>query len=316
MSGRFTDDSGQMGTTIKGSSELSVNRGSRLENCTNNFSGCRNIDPRERVVPAIEKTPHLSEDTLAGQRVDQLLDPNGVGAESPSSVLWSEPISEGAPKKVVAADRDAISSQAAEEDLIHRILSGHRELFMDLIRPHQRTVYATVFSLLAHKEDAEDIAQDTFVKALARLHQFRKESSFGTWLVQIAINEARMRNRKQWRVPMISLTHNKHDKDARVPKDFEDWREIPSTVRERVEVREALVKALGSLAQQYREAFVLRDIHELSISETSATLGISPGAVKTRLRRARLKLRDMLAQRFGQDGGLGQVSKEVRKPWE
>jgi RNA polymerase sigma-70 factor (ECF subfamily) len=316
LSGRFTDDSGQMGTTIKGSSEFSVNRGSRLENCTNNSSGFRNIDPRERVVPAIEKTPHQSENTLAGQRVD--LDPNGVGVESPSSVLWREPISEGAPTKAVAADRDTISSQAAEEDLIHRILSGHRELFMDLIRPHQRTVYATVFSLLAHKEDAEDVAQDTFVKALARLNQFRKESSFGTWLIQIAMNEARMRNRKQWRVPMISLTRNKHDhdKDARIPKDFEDWREIPSTVRERVEVREALVKALGSLAQQYREAFVLRDIHELSISETSATLGISPGAVKTRLRRARLKLRDMLAQRFGQDGGLGWVSKEVRKPWE
>ncbi len=305
-----------MGTTIKGSFELSVTRGIRLENCTNNFCGFGNIDPRERVVPAIEKTPHLSENSLAGQRVDQLLDPNGVGAESPSSVLWREPTSEGTPKKAVAADRDTISSQAAEEDLIHRILSGHRELFMDLIRPHQRTVYATVFSLLAHKEDAEDVAQDTFVKALARLHQFRKESSFGTWLIQIAINEARMRNRKQWRVPMISLTRNKHDKDARVPKDFEDWREIPSTVRERVEVREALVKALGSLAQQYREAFVLRDIHELSISETSAALGISPGAVKTRLRRARLKLRDMLAQRFGRDGGLGWVSKEVRKPWE
>jgi len=305
-----------MRTTIKGSSEFSVNRGCRLENCTNNFSGFRNIDPRERVVPAVEKTPHQSESTLAGQRVDQLLDPNGVGAESPSSVLWREPISEGAPKKAVAADRDTISSQAAEEDLIHRILSGHRELFMDLIRPHQRTVYATVFSLLAHKEDAEYVTQDTFVKALARLHQFRKESSFGTWLVQIAINEARMRNRKQWRVPMISLTRHKHDEDARVPKDFEDWREIPSTVRERVEVREALVKALESLAQEYRETFVLRDIHELSISETSAALGISPGAVKTRLRRARLKLRDMLTQRFGQDGGLGRVSKEVRKPWE
>jgi RNA polymerase sigma-70 factor (ECF subfamily) len=281
-----------MGATIKGSSE------------------------RERVVPAIEKTPHQSENTLAGQRVDQLLHPNGVGAESPSSVLWREPISEGALKKAVAADRHIISSRAAEEDLIHRVLSGHTELFMDLIRPHERTVYATVFSLLAHKEDAEDIAQDTFVKALARLHQFRKESSFGTWLIQIAMNEARMRNRKQWRVPMISLTHNKHDKDARVPKDFEDWREIPSTAQERVEVREALVKALESLAQEYREAFVLRDIHELSISETSATLGISPGAVKTRLRRARLKLRDILAQRFGQDGGLGRVSKEVRKPWE
>ena len=305
-----------MGTTIKGSSELSVNRGSRLENCTNNFSGFRNIDPRERVVPAIETTPHLSENTLAGQRVDQLLDPNGVGAESPSSVLWREPISEGAPKKAVAADRNTISSQAAEEDLIHRILSGHKEMFMDLIRPHQRTVYATVFSLLAHKEDAEDVTQDTFVKALARLHQFRKESAFGTWLIQIAINEARKRNRKQWRFPMMSLTHNKRDEEAYVPKDFEDWRDIPSTALERVEVREALVKALSSLAQHYRETFVLRDIHELGISQTAGLLGISPGAVKSRLRRARLMLRDMLAPGLGQDGRLGWTSKEVRKPWE
>jgi RNA polymerase sigma-70 factor (ECF subfamily) len=203
-----------------------------------------------------------------------------------------------------------------EGALIDRILSGHKELFMDLIRPHQRTVYASAFSLLANKEDAEDVAQDALLKALARLNQFRKESSFGTWLIQIAINEARMRNRKQWRIPILSLTDDKDGAKAYVPKDFEDWREIPSTALERVEVRDALVKALGSLARHYREAFVLRDIHELSISETSAILGISPGAVKSRLRRARLMLRDILAPGLGHDGRLGWASKEVRKPWE
>jgi RNA polymerase sigma-70 factor (ECF subfamily) len=154
------------------------------------------------------------------------------------------------------------------------------------------------------------------MKALVRLHQFRNESTFGTWLIQIAINEARMRNRKQWRIPMLSLTHNKDDEKAYVPKDFEDWREIPSTVLERAEVRDALIKALGSLAQHYRETFVLRDIHELSISEASTILGISPGAVKSRLRRARLMLRDILAPGLGQDGRLGWASREVRKPWE
>jgi RNA polymerase sigma-70 factor (ECF subfamily) len=187
---------------------------------------------------------------------------------------------------------------------------------MDLIRPHQRTVYATVFSLLTNKADAEDVAQDTLVKGLARLHQFRKESAFGTWLIQIAINEARMRNRRQWRVPMMSLTRNKRDEEAYLPKDFEDWREIPSTALERAEVREAMVKALSSLAQHYREAFVLRDIHELNISQTARVLGISPGAVKSRLRRARLMLRDMLAPGLGQDGRLGWSLKEVRRPWE
>jgi RNA polymerase sigma-70 factor (ECF subfamily) len=305
-----------MGTTIKGSSKLSLNPGSRLENCVTNFSGFGNIDPLEQVVPAIEETSHQSEGALAGQRDDQLLDANGVGAEVALGVLRIKPVSEDVQKKAAASDPNGSSSQAAERDLIDRVLSGHRELFMDLVRPHQRMVYATVFSLLANKEDAEDVAQDTLVKSLARLHQFRRESSFGTWLVQIAINETRMRNRKQWRVPMMSLTQNKHDEKADVPKDFEDWREIPSTVLERVEVREALVKALSSLAQHYREAFVLRDIHELSISQTSATLGISPGAVKSRLRRARLMLRDMLAPGLGQYGRLGWTSKEVRKPWE
>ena len=305
-----------MGTTIKGNSELSVNRGSRLESRTNDFFGCRNIDPREPVVPAIEETPHQSESALAGQRVDQLLDANGVGAEYSPSALWRKPTSGDAPKKGVASAGPRSSSRATEENLIDRILSGHRELFMDLIRPHQRTVYATVFSLLANKADAEDVAQDTLVKALARLPQFRKESAFGTWLIQIAINEARMRNRRQWRVPMMSLTRNKRDEEAYLPKDFEDWREIPSTALERAEVREAMVKALSSLAQHYREAFVLRDIHELNISQTARVLGISPGAVKSRLRRARLMLRDMLASELGQDGRLGWTSKEVRKPWE
>jgi RNA polymerase sigma-70 factor, ECF subfamily len=189
--------------------------------------------------------------------------------------------------------------------LIDRILSGHKELFMDLVRPHQRTVYATVFALLANKQDAEDVAQDALLKALAHLNQFRKESSFGTWLIQIAINEARRRNRKQCRIPMLSLAHNKNGEKAYVPKNFEDWREIPSAVLERVEIRKALIEALTSLARHYREAFVLRDIHELSISETSAILGISPGAVKTRLRRARLMLRDILAPGLVHDGRFG-----------
>ena len=125
-----------------------------------------------------------------------------------------------------------------------------------------------------------------------------------------------MRNRKLWRVPMYSLNDDEGHALEHLPKDFEDWREIPSTVLERAEIREALVSALSSLERHYREAFVMRDVQGLSISETSVILGISPGAVKTRLRRARLMLRDILAPRLGQDGRLGWVSKEVRNPWE
>src|SRR6266481_1134574 len=127
------------------------------------------------------------------------------------SVLLRKPPPEDALRNGLASSGQESSAQEPEEALIDRVLSGHKELFVDLVRPHQRTVYAMVFSLLVNKEDVEDVAQDTLVKALARLHQFRKESTFGTWLIQIAINETRMRNRKQWRVPMMSLTHDKRD---------------------------------------------------------------------------------------------------------
>jgi RNA polymerase sigma-70 factor, ECF subfamily len=289
-----------METTIGKGSYVSAKRArSRLENRSTDTPGFRKIDQIEGAAPDVGRTLHQLDRALTAQGVNRWPDANAETSEN----------------RLASAGQGS-SAQAVEGALIDRILSGHKELFMDLIRPHQRTVYATVFSLLANKEDAEDVAQDALLKALARLNQFRKESTFGTWLIQIAINEARMRNRKQWRIPMLSLTDDKDDAKAYVPKDFEDWREIPSTALERVEVRDALVKALGSLARHYREAFVLRDIHELSISETSAILGISPGAVKSRLRRARLMLRDILAPGLGHDGRLGWASKEVRKPWE
>jgi RNA polymerase sigma-70 factor, ECF subfamily len=289
-----------MGITIREGPYVSAKRASSpVENRSTDTSGFQGIDQLEGAAPDVGRTLHQLDRALTAQGVNRRPDANAETSEN----------------RLASAGQES-SAQAVEGALIDRILSGHKELFMDLIRPHQRTVYATVFSLLANKEDAEDVAQDALLKALARLNQFRKESTFGTWLIQIAINEARMRNRKQWRIPMLSLTDDKDDAKAYVPKDFEDWREIPSTALERVEVRDALVKALGSLARHYREAFVLRDIHELSISETSAILGISPGAVKSRLRRARLMLRDILAPGLRHDGRLRWASKEVRKPWE
>jgi RNA polymerase sigma-70 factor (ECF subfamily) len=205
----------------------------------------------------------------------------------------------------------------AEQRLIERILAGQQDLFMDLIRPHERTVYATALTLTGSTDDAEDIVQAAMLKALSKVRQFRGESAFGTWLIQITINEVRMRKRKERRVEMMSLTRRDDDEReaSAVPEDFEDWREIPSESLERSEVREALMKALNSLELHYREAFLLRDIHELSITETARILGISRGAVKTRLHRARLRLREILSQDYGSDGWFGWTVREVRRPW-
>jgi RNA polymerase sigma-70 factor (ECF subfamily) len=205
--------------------------------------------------------------------------------------------------------------RANEEVLISRILEGEKDLFLQLIRPYQRTVYATLISMLRSKEEAEDVTQDVLLKALARLNQFRRESAFGTWLIQIAINEARMRKRKLRRGIVFSLTSGADD-ETYVPKDFADWREIPSEALERLEIREALAKALTLLEEHYRLAFMLRDVNGMSITETANILGITRGAVKTRLRRARLMLRDILSPELQQGGEVGLAFKEVRKPWE
>jgi RNA polymerase sigma-70 factor (ECF subfamily) len=218
----------------------------------------------------------------------------------------------------VGAENDARHGRVRsnEEALIRKILEGEKDLFLELIRPHQRTVFATLISMLGSKEDAEDVTQDVLLKALARLHQFRRESAFGTWLIQIAINEARMRKRKMRHGIMFSLTNEADDDGAYVPKEFADWREIPSEALERSEIREALAKALTLLEEDYRLAFILRDVNDLSITETANILGITRGAVKTRLRRARLMLRDILSPGLQQGGQVGLAFKEVRKPWE
>lgn len=215
------------------------------------------------------------------------------------------------------AEGKKIEERLAERLLIEKILAGQRDLFMDLVRPHERTMYATALTLAGNPDDAEDVVQASMLKALAKLAQFRGESAFGTWLIQIAINEVRLRKRKERRVPMMSLTRRDDDEQeaSPVPEDFEDWREIPSEALERSELRAVLMKALDSLELHYREAFLLRDIHELSITETAGILRISRGAVKTRLHRARLRLREILVRGYGTDGRLGWAMRGVRGQW-
>ncbi|MGH7745022.1 MAG: sigma-70 family RNA polymerase sigma factor [Candidatus Dormibacteria bacterium] len=204
-------------------------------------------------------------------------------------------------------------SRAAENGLIERIQRGDKELFYELIRPYERRVYVMAFSILRSEADAEDAAQEAFLKAFKHLAQFRSESRFSTWLIQIALNEARMRLRKE-HADIVKPLEEGED-GMYVPKDFTDWREIPSEALERKQVRDLLVQAMQSLAGKYREVFVLRDVQHMSIEETAQALGISPSAVKTRLLRARLMLRDLLAP--GLNGSWNSQSSMPgrTKPW-
>ena len=182
-----------------------------------------------------------------------------------------------------------------EADLIRRVCDGEKELYYELVQPYERSVYLAAFALLRNEADAEDAAQEAILKAFRHLKKFRGEARFRTWLLQIAINEARMKGRV-FRREVVSLDQEIEDEDgAYTPVDLEDWRELPSEALERAEVREVLTRALMELKPKYREVFVLRDVQKLSIADTAQILGAKEGVVKARLFRARLQLRDLIA---------------------
>jgi RNA polymerase sigma-70 factor (ECF subfamily) len=210
-----------------------------------------------------------------------------------------------------------IPALAYERALLERIRHGERDLFAELIRPYERRVYITALAILQNEADAQEVAQEAILKAFAHLNQFRGDSRFSTWLTRVTINEARMRRRKQHGEIMkpFNELESEDDEGQFIPQDFADWREIPSEELERKEVRDLLRKALASIADKYREVFVLRDIQHLSIEETAEAIGITPGTVKTRLLRARLMLRDILAPGLGGIWTRPLAFEKGTKPW-
>lgn len=214
-----------------------------------------------------------------------------------------------------AASLEMPARKSNEEMLIRRIRNGEHELFYQLIRPYERRVYATAFAITRNESDAEDVAQEAMLKAFKNLAQFRSEARFSTWLIQITVNEARMRKRKE-RSSMEEPIPEYQDEDGNyTPRDFADWREIPSETLERKEIRQKLTEALAGLGEKYREVFVLRDMQQLSIEQTAKTLNISTAAVKTRLLRARLMLRDLLSPGIGGSWSTRLSFAKGNKPW-
>ena len=205
--------------------------------------------------------------------------------------------------------------EASEELLIRRVQGGEHEPFYELIRPYQRRVYAAAFAITRNDADAEDVVQETMLNAFKKLRQFRAESRFSTWLIQIAVNEARMRNRRARTSPVEPIVEQQDAEGNYIPRDFADWREIPSEALERKEIREKLAEGLASLGEIYRDVFVLRDMQHMSIEETAKALGISTASVKTRLLRARLMLRDLLAPGFGGAWSTRLQFAKGTKPW-
>ena len=149
--------------------------------------------------------------------------------------------------------------EVSEAELIRRVCQGDKEAFYGLVRPYERAVYVAAVSILNNPADAEEVAQEAVLKAFTHLAEFRAEAKFSTWLIQITINEARSRLRKDRRHQYESIDEPRTDEEGDYsPKDFADWREIPSETLKRDELRNALKRALASLPLKYREVLILR----------------------------------------------------------
>jgi len=219
------------------------------------------------------------------------------------------------PERLNIKVKPADPMEVREQDLIRRVQAGEKELFYQLVKPYERRIYAAALAVLRNEAEAEDAAQEAMLKALTHIRQFRAEARFSTWLTQITVNEALMRRRRAHSEIMEPIGERQEEDGTYTPRDFADWREIPSEVLERKEIRQKLASAVAGLAAKYREVFMLRDVQHLSIEETAEALGITQASVKTRLLRARLMLRDLLAPGLG-GSWFGRLPFEKgNKPW-
>lgn len=134
------------------------------------------------------------------------------------------------PERAISLEHSTEPSaeSANEAVLIRRVSDGEHELFYELIRPYERRVYAAAFAILRNEADAEDVAQEAMLKAFKHIRQFRAEARFSTWLIQITVNEARMRRRKTHANIMEPIADHQDEQGNYTPRDFADWREIPS----------------------------------------------------------------------------------------
>ena len=200
-------------------------------------------------------------------------------------------------------------SKRTEAETIAAILAGEIQLYHELIRPYERSVYVMALSYMKNEADAEDVAQEAFVRAFRKLSSFRAESKFSTWLMSVTINEARTRLRRHAMVQMEPLDQLPDEDKGISPALLRDWREIPSEALEREEVRDLIQRAVEQLPDIYREVFLLRDVEELTISEAAETLNISISSIKVRLHRARLMLQKLLAPQ------LNTVNRTSKRRW-
>jgi len=183
-----------------------------------------------------------------------------------------------------------------EADLVHSAKRGDVTAFEELVRRHTTRVFCIAHHITRCRDDAEEVSQDTFLKAFLHLENFEEKAQFSTWLTRIALNVALTKVRS--RRVKIGLDGDDQGETTWVPEDVADWRPNPEQLYSRSQLQMILREALERLPQNYSTVFILRDVQGLSVAETAAALQLTIPAVKTRLLRARLRLRENLSKHF------------------
>src|SRR6201987_570504 len=182
--------------------------------------------------------------------------------------------------------------------LVKAAKKGADSAFEEFVRRYYRNVFRIAQHITQNREDAEDVVQEAFLKAYGNLAQFQEQSKFYTWLVRIAVNEALMRLRRRRPERTVSLDEDIKTEDDSVPREVADWSPNPEQMYNQAELRDILTRTIQGLPPGFRTVFVLRDVEGLSTEDTAQALELSIPAVKSRLLRARLQLRERLNRFF------------------
>jgi RNA polymerase sigma-70 factor (ECF subfamily) len=206
----------------------------------------------------------------------------------------------GAQRLLNATDPKPLASTIVRDDetkLVYAAKAGDVAAFEELVNRYERKIFRLGMNITQNREDAEDVMQDAFLKSFKNLDRFQGDSRFYTWLVRIAVNEALMKLRKR-RPNQVSLDEPLTNDEDSLFREIEDWGPSPEKRFAQTELNEILTSVIGELDPIFRVVFLLRDVEEVSTEETAHILGISEAAVKSRLLRARLKLRQKLNKYF------------------
>jgi RNA polymerase sigma-70 factor (ECF subfamily) len=195
---------------------------------------------------------------------------------------------------------DVTEEAGGDMDLVHASKNGNADAFEQLVKRYDRKLLRIAQSVTHNREDSQDAVQEAFLKAYQHLGDFREACQFSTWLIRITVNQALMKLRKQRGSGAISLDEDFGDENDILPKEVTDWAPNPEQLCWASELRDILRQALEELRPISRTVFILRDIEGLTIDQTAVSLNLSQAAVKARLWRVRLQLREALSKQFGQ----------------